>query len=120
MWSFASRPSEMLTLRFEDFEDKDNQKSVFYYVNKKNQRKKFTISDELYDQVMGFEEHRISNGTYNEKVFITPTGKSIKDHFVFDLTRSITTEVFKKVCKTNSGYKIKTQRCQNVIHFKWV
>ena len=47
MWSFASRPSKILTLRFEDFEDKDNQKSVFYYSNKKNQRKKFTISDEL-------------------------------------------------------------------------
>ena len=25
MWSFASRPSEILTLRFEDFENKDNQ-----------------------------------------------------------------------------------------------
>ena len=36
MWCFASRPSEMLTLRFEDFEDKDDQKSVYYYANKKN------------------------------------------------------------------------------------
>ena len=45
MWSFVSRPSEILTLRFEDFEDKDNQKSVFYYENKKNQREGFTISD---------------------------------------------------------------------------
>ena len=54
MWSFLSRPSEILTLRCEDFEDKDNQKSVFYYANKKNQRNKFTISDELYNQVMEF------------------------------------------------------------------
>ena len=44
MWFFASRPSEILTLRFED---KDNKKYVFYYANKKNQRKKFAISDEL-------------------------------------------------------------------------
>ena len=29
MWSFASRPSEILTMRFEDFEDKDNQKLFF-------------------------------------------------------------------------------------------
>ena len=34
MWSLASRPNEMLTLRFEDFEDKDGQKSVLYYANK--------------------------------------------------------------------------------------
>ena len=106
MWSFASRPSEILTLRFEDFEDKDNQKSVFYYANKKNQRKKFTISDELYDQVMEFKEHKISNGTYNEKVFITPTGKSIKGHFVFDLTRSMLQKKFsRKFAKLIPGLK---------------
>ena len=29
MWSLASRTNEMLTLRFEDFENKDGQKSVF-------------------------------------------------------------------------------------------
>ena len=34
MWSPASRPNEMLTLRFEDFKDKDGQKSVLYYANK--------------------------------------------------------------------------------------
>ena len=47
MWCIASRSSEMFTLRFEDFEDKDDQKSV-YYANKKNQRSKFTISNDLY------------------------------------------------------------------------
>ena len=88
MWCFASRPSEMLTLRFEDFEDKDDQESVYYYANKKNQRKKFMISNDLYEQVMEFKEMKISQNTYNEKTFITPTGKSIKGHFVFDLTRS--------------------------------
>ena len=103
---FASRPSEILKLRFEDFEDKDNQKSVFYYANKKNQRKKFTISDELYDQVMKFKEHKISNGTYNEKIFITPTGKSIKGHFVFDLTRSMLQKKFsRKFAKLIPGLK---------------
>ena len=38
MWTFASRPSEILTLRFEDFED-NNQKSVLYYANKKKQER---------------------------------------------------------------------------------
>ena len=36
MWCFASRPNEILALRFEDIEDKDDQKSVYYYANKKN------------------------------------------------------------------------------------
>ena len=44
MWCFAFRPSEMFTLWFEDFEDKNDKKSVYYYANKKNQRKKFIIS----------------------------------------------------------------------------
>ena len=88
MWSLASRPNEMLTLRFEDFEDKDGQKSVLYYANKKNQRKKFTISEELYAQVMNFKEMKVSNGTYQIRSFTTPTGKTITGHFVFDLTRS--------------------------------
>ena len=88
---FAPRPSEILTLRFED-KDKDNQKSD-YYANKKNQRKKFTISDELYNQVMEFKEHKIKKQHIQRKDFITPTGKSIKDHFVFDLTRSILLEL---------------------------
>ena len=39
MWFFTSRPSEIIVMTYEDFEDKDNQKSVFYYANKKNQRK---------------------------------------------------------------------------------
>ena len=87
MWRFDSRPSEMLTLRFEDFEGKDDQNSD-YYANKKIQRRKFTISNCLYEQVMEFKEMKISQDIYNEKKFITPTGKSIKIHFVFDLTRS--------------------------------
>ena len=106
MWCFASRPSEMLTLRFEDFEDKDDQKSVYYYANKKNQRKKFTISNDLYEQVMGFKEMKISQNTYNEKTFITPTGKSIKGHFVFDLTRSKLQKKFsRKFAKLIPGLK---------------
>ena len=106
MWCFASRPSEMLTLRFEDFEDKDCQKSVYYYANKKNQRNKFTISNDLYDKVMEYKEMKISQGTYKEKIFITPTGKSIKGHFVFDLTRSILQKKFsRKFAKLVPGLK---------------
>ena len=88
MWSLSSLPNEMFTLRFEDFEDKDGQKSVLYYANKKNQRKKFTISEELYTQVMNFKEMKVNNRTYQIRSFTTPTGKTITGHFVFDLTRS--------------------------------
>ena len=54
MWSFASRPSEILTLRFEDFEDKDNQKSVFYYANK------CSVKNEL---------HHNGEGVYFQNIF---------------------------------------------------
>ena len=63
-------------------------KSVLYFANKKNQRKKFTISEELYTQVMNFKEIKVNNGTYQIRSFTTPTGKTITGHFVFDLTRS--------------------------------
>ena len=121
MWCFASRPSEMLTLRFEDFEDKDGQKSVYYYTNKKNQRNKFTISNDLYDKVMEFKEMKISQNAYIEKTFITPTGKAIKGHFVFDLTRSkLQKKFFKKVWKAYTRFEIKTKRHKNVVYLKWV
>ena len=35
MWCFASRPNQMLTLKFENFEDNDDQKCVYYYANNK-------------------------------------------------------------------------------------
>ena len=98
----------MLTLRFEDFEDKDDQKSVYYYyyANKKNQRRKFTISNDLYEQVMEFKEMKISQDTYNEKTYITLTGKSIKGHFSFDLTRSKLQKKFsRKFTKLITGLK---------------
>ena len=37
---------------------------------------------------MEFKDMKISQDICNEKTFITPIGKPIKDHFVFDLTRS--------------------------------
>ena len=36
----------------------------------------------------------INQSTYKEKIFITPTSKSIKGHFVFDLARSILQKKF--------------------------
>ena len=93
----------MLTLKFED---KNDQKSVYYYANKKNQRKKFIISNDLYEQVMEFKEMKINKNTYNEQTFITPAGKSIKGHFVFDLTRSKLQKKFsRKFAKLILGLK---------------
>ena len=31
---------------------------------------------------------KVNNGTYQIRLFTTPTGKTITGHFVFDLTRS--------------------------------
>ena len=76
-------------------------------MQKKNQKKKFTISNELSDKVMKFKEHKIKNGTYEEKTFITPTGKSTNDHLELDLTRSMMQKGFKKSCKNNSNSKSK-------------
>ena len=48
---------------------------------------------------------KISQDTYNEKIFITPTGKSIKGHFVFDLTRSKLQKKFsRKFAKLIPGF----------------
>ena len=49
----------MLTIRFEVFKDIDDKNSV-YYTRKKNQRNKFSISNDLYDIVMEFKELKIS------------------------------------------------------------
>ena len=54
---------------------------------------------------MEFKEKKISQDTYNEKVFITPTGKSIKGHFVFDLTRSKIQKKLRKFGKLIPGLK---------------
>ena len=59
-----------------------------YYSNKKNQRINYN-SNVFYDSVMEFKELKKGQGTFKEKIFINPTGKSIKGHFVHDLTRLI-------------------------------
>ena len=70
-----------------------------------NQWKKFTIPNDIYKQVMEFKE-MITQDTYNEKTFISPTGKSIKGHFVFHLTRSILQKKFsRKFAKLIPGLK---------------
>ena len=55
MSSSASIPNEIITLIFEDFEDQDFRQSIFYYANKENQRKRVTIADDLFNQVMEFK-----------------------------------------------------------------
>ena len=111
MWSLASRPNEMVTLRFEDFEDNNNnnnQKSVLYYANKKNQRKRITIADDLYDQVIDFKNFKIENGKYHERSLTTSTGKTLTGHFVFDLTRSKLQKKFsRKFKKLIPGLKLR-------------
>ena len=87
IWSLASRSNEMVTLRFEDFED-NNQKSVLYYTNKKNKKKRITIADDLFEQIIYFKIFKIENGRYHERSLTTSTGNTLTGHFEFDLTRS--------------------------------
>ena len=87
----------MVTFRFEDFEDNNNQKSVLYYANKKNKKKRITIADDLYDQIIDFKNFKIEKGKYRERSLSTSTGKKLTGHFVFDLTRSKLQKNFEKV-----------------------
>ena len=51
-----------------------------YYASKKNQKKRFTISKELYIQVMMFKNMKVNNGKYEVRLYTTPTGKLIEGH----------------------------------------
>ena len=99
----------MVTLRFEDFEDNNNnQKSVLYYANKKNQRKRITIADDLYEQVIDLKNFKIDNERYYERRLTTSTGKTLTGHFVFDLTSSKLQKKFsKKFKKLISGLQLR-------------
>ena len=88
----------MVTLGLEDFED-NNQKSVLYYANKKNQRKRITIADDLYEQVIDFKHFKIENGRYHERSLTTSAGRTLAGHFEFDLTRSKLQKKFSKEFK---------------------
>ena len=45
---------------------------------------------------MQYKEQKISSNVLKKKTFITYTGKSIKGHFVFDLTRSMLQKKFSR------------------------
>ena len=57
----------MLTIRFEDFEFTNNHATINYYSNKKNQRKKFTIPDVLYNKVIEFKSIKERQGNILRK-----------------------------------------------------
>ena len=53
-----------------------------------------------YSQVIKFKECKTNNGICKEKIFITPTDKTIKVHLVFYLKSSmLRKEVSKKISK---------------------
>ena len=76
----------MLTIRFEDFEFTNNQATINHYSNKKNQRKKFIIPDDLYNKVIEFKSTIKRQGKYIEKTVTLLTGEEIVGHFIFNLT----------------------------------
>ena len=75
----VSRPNEMVTFFCEDFDNNNNQKSVLYYANRKNQRKRIIIADDLHEQVNKFKKIKIKNGRYHGRRFTTSTGKHWQD-----------------------------------------
>ena len=64
------------------------QATINYYSNKKNQRKKFTIPDDLNNKAIEFKSTIERQRKYIEKTVTTPTGKKIFGHFIFNLTKS--------------------------------
>ena len=63
---------------------------------------------------------KISQDTYNEKTFITHTGKSIKGHFVFNLIRSKLQKKFsRKFVKLIPGLKSRPKDTNKIskVHF---
>ena len=70
----------MLTLRYEDFEDIDNQKVVYCFA-KKELKKVISISDELNNQVIELKKFKLNLDKYKERSFTTPTGRVIEGHF---------------------------------------
>ena len=107
----------MLALRFEDFEDK-NGKNFIILCKQKNQKKRLTISEELYNEVMILKNMKVNNKKYEVRSYTTPTGKLITNHFVFDPTRSKLILKNLKICKINSRSQIKTKKYKNVVHLK--
>ena len=106
MWSLASRPNEMVTLRFEDFKD-HSQKSVLYHSKKKNQRKWITITDDLYDRVIDFKIFKIENGEYHERSLTNSTGKHWQD-ILFNLAKSkLRKKLSRKFKKLVPGLKLR-------------
>ena len=80
-------------------------KTVLYYASKNNHYKRFTISEELYNQVMMFKKMKVKNGKYEVRSYTTPTGKLITGNFLFGLTRSILQKISRKFAKSIPGLK---------------
>ena len=83
MFALALRPGEARLIKFEDVELKNSQVSIKVYKSKKDRTQQLSISQQLYDEIISYKQHLISNDKYQETTRKTIKGDAVVGHFLF-------------------------------------
>ena len=83
MFALALIPGESRLIKFEDVELKNSQVSINAYKSKKDRTQQLFISQQLYDEIISYKQHLISNNKYQEITRKTIKGDSMIGHFLF-------------------------------------
>ena len=94
MYSFALRPGEVRYLRFEDVNKVNNNYSFKIYRSKTDRFQSFSISKDLYDDVMSYMRNLINSNKYNEEIRMNDKGRKVNGHFLFNKGISSVTKKF--------------------------
>jgi hypothetical protein len=94
MYTFASRPSEMINIKFEDFKDHFGDKQAVVYQPKTSNYKTMMIPEALYQKIEEYKEHLKSIKKYKHELRINQYNEEIQGHFLFDLTDSTISKLF--------------------------
>ena len=86
MWSLASRPNEMLMIRFKVLESTNNQTTINTIQIKKS--KKSLLFQMIFTiKLLNSKILKRNKESIYQKTVTTPTGKKIVGHFIFNLTK---------------------------------
>ena len=95
MLALALRPGEAKLIKFEDVELKNSQVSIKVYKSKKDRTQQLSISQQLYDEIISYKQHLISNDKYQETTRKTIKGDAVVGHFLFWNSRNALGNKFK-------------------------
>ena len=95
MFALALRPGEARLIKFEDVELKNSQISIKVYKSKKDRTQQLSISQQLYDEIISYKQHLISNDKYQETIRKTIKGDAVVGHFLFWNSRNAIGNKFK-------------------------